>query len=78
MIPSPSGKHFVRGSGRKPIILRSGRIIDCSLDPQSTTAAARLEPGMSFRIALQMATDVPKTVKAVEIHLGTEILMIVP
>ncbi len=58
--------------------LRSGRIVDCAVDPRLTTAAARLGPGMAFRIALQLAADARETVAAIEVDLGEETLLIVP
>ncbi|HET8948098.1 MAG TPA: VIT domain-containing protein, partial [Candidatus Polarisedimenticolia bacterium] len=60
------------------LTLRDGRKIDCALDRQLTTAAARLEPGMAFRIALQLSAEVREQVTEIAIDLGMETLHIVP
>jgi hypothetical protein len=63
---------------RVRLTLRSGERIDCEIDPRHTTAAARIEVGMAFRIALRLAADIQAAVMAVEIDLGKEILRILP
>jgi Ca-activated chloride channel family protein len=63
---------------RVRLVLRSGRRKNCLVDRRHTTASARLEPGMAFRIALQLPVEMRTTVTGIEIALGEEILAIVP
>src|SRR6185295_9073700 len=61
---------------RVRLTLRSGRRKNGLVDPRHTTGAARLEPGMSFRIALQLTAEVRETVTEIVIVLGKEILIL--